>query len=237
MLFGDINYNEESTQLTAQAQNSIALMRGAGSVAEDDMKFPDLTNSLREVKQIVQLLSENNVKKVLLLSDTNASDKALFSLNDSKVNILHIATHGAYVESVKSEDENDAMKRSIMAFAGANLGNGYGIVTAADIAKMNLRQCNLAVLSACETALGMIGSDGVFGLQRGFKNAGVRTLLMSLRTVNDAATTEMMIQFYHALMDGQTPNQALRTAQKFLRRNGYDKPEYWASFIVLDGQQ
>lgn len=237
VLFGDINYNEESTQLTAQAQNSIALMRGAGSVAEDDMKFPDLTNSLREVKQIVQLLSENNVKKVLLLSDTNASDKALFSLNDSKVNILHIATHGAYVESVKSEDENDAMKRSIMAFAGANLGNGYGIVTAADIAKMNLRQCNLAVLSACETALGMIGSDGVFGLQRGFKNAGVRTLLMSLRTVNDAATTEMMIQFYHALMDGQTPNQALRTAQKFLRRNGYDKPEYWASFIVLDGQQ
>ena len=128
------------------------------------------------------------------------------------------------------------MTRSILAFAGANLGDGTGIITASDIAKMNFRHCNLAVLSACETALGQIGSDGVFGLQRGFKNAGVHTLLMSLRKVSDAATTELMIQFYRSLLSGQTPNQALRTAQQYLRKNGYDKPEYWASFIVLDGQ-
>lgn len=171
------------------------------------------------------------------LSDIQASDQAFLSLTNSKVNVLHIATHGAYMAVAKSKDENEALKRSILAFAGANLGDGNGIVTAADIAKMNLRHCNLAVLSACETALGQIGSDGVFGLQRGFKNAGVHTLLMSLRKVDDAATTEMMIQFYRSLMAGQTPNQALRTAQQHLRKNGYDKPEYWASFIVLDGQE
>lgn len=235
VLFGDIDYNEEGTR-TSTPQHSIAVMRGAGSVTADDMQFANLTNTRREIEQIAQILSENKVKNILSLSDTQASDQAFFSLNDSKVNILHIATHGAYAEVLKSKDENDAMKRSIMAFAGANLGGGNGIVTAADIAKMNLRHCNLAVLSACETALGMIGSDGVFGLQRGFKNAGVRTLLMSLRTVNDAATMEMMIQFYRSLMAGQSPNQSLRTAQQYLRKNGYDKPEYWATFIVLDGQ-
>lgn len=65
----------------------------------------------------------------------------------------------------------------------------------------------------------------------------IATLLMSLRPVDDAATGELMIHFYRALVAGQSPNQALRTARQHLRRAGYDKPEYWASFIVLDGQQ
>ena len=237
VLFGDINYNMEGAESTGLAQRSMAETRGAASVSVDDMQFADLTNSRREIEQIVQLLSANKVKNVIALSDTKASIQAFLSLNGSKVNILHIATHGVYIEEAKSKDENDAMKRSIMAFAGANLGNGYGIITASDIARMNLRHCDIAVLSACETALGLIGSDGVFGLQRGFKNAGVHTLLMSLRTVNDAVTTELMIQYYRSLMEGSSPNKALRAAQQHLRRNGYDKPEYWASFIVLDGQE
>ena len=199
------------------------------------MKFASLENSRREIEQIAKLLSAHKVGNVVPMSDAQASDEAFLSLNDSKVNILHIASHGAYREEVKSKDENDAMKRSFLAFAGANLGDGYGIVTAADIAKMNLRHCDLAVLSACETALGQLGADGVFGLQRGFKNAGVHTLLMSLRKVYDAATAEMMIQFYRASLSGQSYREALRTAQQYMREHGYDKPEYWATFVLLDG--
>ena len=236
VLFGDIDYTSEGARPSAETQRSLESMRGAGSASDNDIVFANLENTKREIEQIARLLTSNKVSNVVSLSDANASGQAFLSLNDSKVNVLHIATHGAYKEAM-SEDENDAMRRSILAFAGANLGDGEGIVTAADIAKMNLRHCNLAVLSACETALGQMGTDGVFGLQRGFKNAGVHTLLMSLRPVNDAATTELMIRFYQSLLAGQTPNQALRTAQQYLRKNGYDKPEYWASFIVLDGQE
>lgn len=237
VLFGDINYTEEGAKPEGQTQRSISAMRGAGSSSDDDIVFANLDNTKKEIDEVEKLLSANQVTNILKLSDVKASTEAFLSLNDSKVNVLHLATHGAYIEEAKSKDENDAMRRSLLAFAGANLGDGSGIVTAADIAKMNLRHCNLAVLSACETALGQMGSDGVFGLQRGFKNAGVHTLLMSLRKVNDEATMKMMVQFYSSLMAGQTPNQALRSAQQYLRKNGYDKPEYWASFIVLDGQK
>lgn len=237
VLFGDIDYTDVGTPPSEETKRSLAALRGAGSGSGTDFVFANLEHTKREIEQIARLLTSNKVGNVVSLSATDASGQAFLALNDTKVNVLHIATHGAYTELPKSDDEQRAMDRSILAFAGANLGEGYGIVTAADIAKMNLRQCNIAVLSACETALGQMGADGVFGLQRGFKNAGVHTLLMSLRKVNDAATTELMIQFYRSLMAGQTPNQALRTAQQYLRRNGYDKSEYWASFIVLDGQK
>lgn len=237
VLFGDIDYTDGGTAPSEAVQRSLEAMRGAGSMSGQNLVFANLDNTKREVEQIARLLTSSKVGNVVSLTDTKASNQAFLSLHDSKVNVLHIATHGAYIEVLKSKDEQDAMRRSILAFAGANLGDGQGIVTAADIAKMNLRHCNLAVLSACETALGQMGSDGVFGLQRGFKNAGVRTLLMSLRKVNDEATTELMIQFYKSLMSGQNPNQALRSAQQHLRKNGYDKSEYWASFIVLDGQE
>lgn len=235
VLFGDINYTEEGTKPEEQTQRSISAMRGAGSSSDDDIVFANLENTKKEIDEVEKLLSANKVTNVLKLSDVKASKEAFLALNNSKVNILHLATHGAYIEDKKSKDEDDAMRRSLLAFAGANLGEGCGIITAADIAKMNLRHCKLAVLSACETALGQMGADGVFGLQRGFKNAGTDTLLMSLRKVDDNATMELMVQFYRSLMAGQTPNQALRSAQRYLRTNGYDKPEYWASFIVLDG--
>lgn len=237
VLFGDINYTGEGAKPEEQTQRAISAMRGAGSSSEDELVFDNLENTKKEIDEVEKLLSANKVTNILKLSDVKASTEAFLSLNDSKVNILHLATHGAYIEVAKSKDEDDAMRRSLLAFAGASLGEGCGIITAADIAKMNLRHCNLAVLSACETALGHMGADGVFGLQRGFKNAGVHTLLMSLRKVDDKATMELMVQFYRSLMAGQTPNQALRSAQRYLRTNGYDQPEYWASFIVLDGQK
>ena len=200
MLFGDINYTEEGTKPEEQTQRSVSAMRGAGGNSDNDIVFANLDNTKKEIDEVEKLLFANKVTNILKLSDVKASTEAFLSLNDSKVNILHLATHGAYNKNATSKDANDAMRRSLLAFAGANLGEGCGIITAADIAKMNLRHCNLAVLSACETALGQMGADGVFGLQRGFKNAGVHTLLMSLRNVNDKATMEMMVQFYRCLL-------------------------------------
>ena len=93
----------------------------------------------------------------------------------------------------------------------------------------------MAVLSACETGLGGLGADGVFGLQRGFKNAGVHTLLMSLKSVYDESTALLMVEFYKGLANGLSKREALVEAQKMLRsQEKYNKGEYWAPFILLD---
>ena len=112
------------------------------------------------------------------------------------------------------------------------------ILTAYEISQLDLSDLDLVVLSACETGLGQLEFGGVFGLQRGFKKAGANTILMSVDKVDDEATKILMVEFYRNLMDGKTKHQSLKNAQRYLRQvdNGkYDKPEYWASFIMLDG--
>ena len=109
------------------------------------------------------------------------------------------------------------------------------MLTAREIAQLDFRGLSLAVLSACQTGLGELKEDGVFGLQRGFKKAGARTLLMSLWSVDDEATQVMMSHFYRALVSGQNRRQAFHTAQTALRNTPrFASPFYWASFVMLD---
>ena len=226
-LFGDINYNDEATKSQA-TQRSLASMRGSG----DAGGFADLGNTQREVDGILSVLKSKGIRDAARFSNTEASKSTFMDLTDSNVNLLHIATHGMYKNEKQSTDA-ESMKNSLLAFAGANLDDN-ALVTAADIATMNLRQCDLAVLSACETGLGKLGGDGVFGLQRGFKNAGVHTLLMSLKNVYDDSTADLMIAFYNYLMNGSSKREALVKAQQDIRNKGYVDPKYWASFILLD---
>lgn len=226
-LFGDINYNDEATKSTA-VKRSLASLRGSG----DTGNFANLSNTLREISNIQDILKNKGMKDTEWFHDTEASKEAFLGMTDTKVNLLHIATHGMYKNEKESSD-TESMQNSLLAFAGANLDDN-ALVTAADIAKMNLRQCDLAVLSACETGLGKLGEDGVFGLQRGFKNAGVHTLLMSLKNVYDESTAELMISFYKHLMDGATKREALVKAQQDIREKGFNDPKYWATFILLD---
>ena len=74
-------------------------------------------------------------------------------------------------------------------------------------------------------------TDGVFGLQRGFKNAGIHTLLMSLKSVPDESTSSA---FYKFLSLGKTKREAFAEAQKQIRKEGFTKGEEWASFILID---
>ena len=113
-----------------------------------------------------------------------------------------------------------------------------GILTADEISKLDLRGLDLVVLSACQTALGDITSgEGVFGLQRGFKNAGAKTIIMSLWNVSDFATQHLMTSFYNHYLSGLPKEQSFRMAQKELREMigpGQNKPD-WAAFVMLDG--
>jgi CHAT domain-containing protein/Tfp pilus assembly protein PilF len=105
-----------------------------------------------------------------------------------------------------------------LVLAGANRGEGESILTAEEISGLDLRGCELAVLSACETALGkQEGYQGVMGLQRAFHDAGVQNLVASLWSVSDPATSVLMEHFYEQLWDKkQSPPQALRQAQLFV---------------------
>ncbi|MBQ8594240.1 MAG: CHAT domain-containing protein [Bacteroidaceae bacterium] len=146
------------------------------------------------------------------------------------------------------DDENKALGRSGLFMAGASswfygetIPNHVndGIVTAREIAHLDLTSMNLVVLSACETGLGDITGDGVFGLQRGFKKAGVQSIVMSLWKVDDEATRLLMVEFYtNLVVRKQSKRQALVNAQHYLRTYGdgrYAHPRYWAAFILLDG--
>ena len=113
-----------------------------------------------------------------------------------------------------------------------------GILTADEISKLDMRGLDLVVLSACQTGLGDITSgEGVFGLQRGFKNAGAKTIIMSLWKVSDIATQHLMMSFYNHYLSGMPKEQAFRMAQAELRNltgSGQKKPD-WAAFVMLDG--
>lgn len=144
-----------------------------------------------------------------------------------------------------SQEDYD-LSRSAILFSGANnaLREGYmamegvedGILSAKEIANMNLRGTDLVVLSACQTGLGEISGEGVAGLQRGFKMAGVNTLLMSLWNVDDQATQILMAEFYRNYVVGESKTTALKLAQKKVKETpGFEDPKYWAAFVLLDG--
>jgi CHAT domain-containing protein len=113
-------------------------------------------------------------------------------------------------------------------------------LSAKEISHLDLSNTDLVVLSACQTALGDITNDGVAGLQRGFKIAGVKSVLMSLWKVDDAATYLLMKLFYKSLFAGKNKQQALRDAQNYLRsymvgnERPYNDIHYWGAFILLD---
>ncbi len=140
----------------------------------------------------------------------------------------------------------DPMLRCGLMFAGANLSwtgkqeemlqktGDDGILTAAEVAAMDLSNTKLVVLSACETGLGKIeGSEGVFGLQRGFKLAGVEQLIVSLWAVPDKETMQLMTAFYTDLALTKDPVISFAKAQQQMRNNNPDAPEKWAGFVLV----
>lgn len=201
VLYGGIYYNPEN-------------QRGA---------IQYLPGTLNEVQAIAEQIGATN-----MFTAMGASEEQFKQMSGHAPELMHIATHGFCLSDVT---EVNAMQRTGMLFANSEKAwkgedvdpsREDGILTAQEIAGLNLSGNQLTVLSACETALGAITSDGVMGLQRGFKKAGVHALIMSLWPVNDEATEKMMKAFYKHLNEGMTPREALRSAQYDLR--GF-KPE------------
>lgn len=125
-----------------------------------------------------------------------------------------------------------------LALAGANRlesGTDDGILTALEIAGLDLRGTKLVVLSACETGLGEISvGEGVYGLRRSLVIAGAESQLASLWKVDDTATQELMEAYYRRLGAGEGRANALRHTQlEMLHSTRWKHPYYWASFIPI----
>lgn len=202
-----------------------------------DENLGRLPNTKEEIDNISALYRKK--AKLDIYTETRASEESFRKLSGKGVTMLHIASHGLYT-APRRASEQEAMRGSLLAFCGYNVIGADSIndgkVSAEDVARMNLRDCEMVVLSACKTGLGEKGLDGIFGLQRGFKNAGVGTIVMSLRNVHDEATAQLMTVFYSELASGTSKREALKKAMAEIRSiDKFKKAEYWASFIMLDG--
>lgn len=212
--------------------------------------FKDLRNTKDEVKKIEKTLVDNGFSvKAYLGSKGNA--ESFVALDGKSPSIVHIATHGFYYTPDEAKDKDflrgytDAMSLSGLVFAGGNaawLGKKNvdgvlgGVLTAKDIANLDFKGTDLLVLSACKTGQGKVTAEGVFGLQRAFKKAGVGTIIMSLWNVDDKVTSEFMVAFYEQLTDkanNWNKHKAFEQTKEIIRKKHPD-PYYWAAFVMLD---
>ncbi len=234
-----------------------------------------LYNTKDEVDSITSILESKGIMADYMTKDT-ATETSFKYLAGKKKSIIHVATHGfCWSDSTASKYnmkkqlsfmigenyEDKVMSRTGLLFSGANncfadsvkIPNDKddGVLTAREASSLDLRGLDLLVLSACQTGQGeVIGGEGVFGLQRGFKKAGARSIIMSLWSVNDKATSEMMTKFYHYYFDeGMTKREAFLKAQQYIKDKDndyiYDEDKetdkkmratrpHWAAFILLD---
>lgn len=205
-----------------------------------------LRGSLYEVQRISEIM--DGISCSCNVFTSNDATEASFKARDGKGDdVIHISTHGFFNENELLTNEYNMMDNSGLFFAGAdrywasdtasvavtNDGND-GILRSSEIELMNLNECYLVVLSACETGLGYDdNSEGVYGLQRAFKLAGAEKIMMSLWEVPDTETSLLMECFYKNLKDGEEPNDALWKAQDSVRRQ-YPSPESWGGFVLLN---
>lgn len=195
----------------------------------NDDKLSALASSEGEVRSIYTMFNNQSIKSQAYL--WGCANKQNFC-NDSivKVKYIHLATHGF----VNSENpELSGIQLSPMVGDAQN-----GVLYSNDVYAMKLN-CDLLVLSACETGLGKImKGEGIVGLSRAFLYAGASNLMVSLWKVSDNSTSKLMVEFYRQMLDknnaGLTYAELLQKAKQLLLLDKvYSRPYFWAPFIVI----
>ncbi len=215
--------------------------------------------SAREAHTVDSLMSSYGYN-VDLFTGKYASEEAV-SGYAGKGGLLHVATHGYYVSADETQEKNyyvrlyelnpelmlDPLSRSGLQFAGAEHvwdddedsvtpGHNDGILTAREIALMDLSKVEMVVLSSCESGQGDLSGDGVYGLPRAFKKAGAGTILMSLNPIYEGNYLPfLMNRFYQNQLLGKDRQTAFLEAIQAIRaKPEWNIPEIWQAFILLD---
>lgn len=216
-----------------------------------------LQGTVGESQSVTEKLRSHGTQ-VTYLTGTQANEESFKGIKKDTHDVIHIATHGFFIASEEDKHKNpfiagisnkqlhnDPMTRSGLIFSGGNwawqgnnavTGVDDGILTSKEISNIDLAGTQLAVLSACETGQGEVNSaEGVFGLQRAFKLAGTKSIIMSLWKVDDNATNLLMQNFYDNWMSGMDIENAFNHAIDVVRTNPqYVSPYYWGAFVLID---
>ncbi len=250
LVLGGVDYSAEAGDLGAPARFPSAPVDTTTRALGDS--FEELPGSLREAESIAQIFSQRFKEHPGLWTGRDASKERLHAHAPGK-RYLHLATHGWFAPS-GVPSTLDAGPRGLhadrtvrgfgpmtlcgIALAGANrgrdeLGRVPGILTAEELASFDLRSCELAVLSACETNVGIRRSgQGVLSLQTALHAAGARSSITSLWRVDDVATQRLFELFYIKLWkEGLGKHEALWQAKTSLRAEGHP-PRDWAAWVL-----
>jgi CHAT domain-containing protein len=248
LVFGGINYGENSSGETVW--NYLSGTKDEGNAVSDILKGEKV-----DVKYLSDnMATETYLKKyagnydVLHVATHGFSfpdpDEAKFKEKEEIVESPTVDFRGGTMRGfgVRSFVNNqNPLMRSGLVFAGANdvwnksemSNEDDGVLTAQEVTQIDMRKNFLVVLSACETGLGDIkGAEGVYGLQRAFKMAGVKFIISSLWQVPDKETVEFMEKFYSNIFSLKDIRKAFSETQKAMRQK-YD-PYYWAAFVLIE---
>lgn len=248
-VYGGIEYTKGKHNSNQISYRSIVINELCDSTRNG---FGFLRASGFEADQIASTLQANGIE-TNLVKGMNANEDSFRGMDGHSPSIVHLSTHGFYLvgfdkyseyfnKLIPYSSQNSWMLLSGLLLADANstlrrpndqTPLNDGVITAEEIAMLDLRNTKLVVLSACETAIGENLQEGFGGLVRAFKNAGVKSVLASLWKVPDDATAKLMISFYKLFLSGTEMHLALKMAQKEVSKL-YPDPYYWAGFILLD---
>ena len=265
LVIGGINYQGSVEKAEGQHNDSLAY----SYMKQYNPQFEYLPGTLAECDSIYSIRA---CSKDTLLVELQATESALRRLGNNYP-LLNLSTHGFFGASSVPQgtdfhpcSSDESLSESVLVLAGANTNlqdvffNAHtldGILSAREISEMDLSEVSLAVISACQTGLGYITADGVYGIQRGLKNAGVDCMVVSLWNVDDSATNLLISRFHANLRSGMTLHRAFMNARDSLRRTTYtykirtynpfmdvyevkeqpgyyDLPEYSNAFILID---
>jgi CHAT domain-containing protein/tetratricopeptide (TPR) repeat protein len=211
--------------------------RGSGT-----RRFDPLPGSRQEAIEVASYWPAQEPTTVLTGDDAT---ETLFKGLAPSVRVLHVATH-AFFQSEPRPGENP-LRAAGLAMSGANRdpkrGDASdadeGILTAAEIALLDLRGVEWAVLSACGTGQGVLEpGEGILGLRRAFQIAGAHTLIVSLWPVEDDATRYWMRALYASRRAGASTVDAVRAASRAVldekrRAGGTTHPYFWGGFVSI----
>ena len=251
VLYGGLQYDLEPNVMAENAKqydlSSLMVMRG-GDIVRGDSIFRELPGSKVEIERISEILKKSKFK-VTPYTGVNGTEESFLSMHGKAPRILHLATHGFYYTPTEANGVDylrgysDAMSLSGLIMSGGNAawrgkelpaGTLSGVLTANNIAHLDLSNTDMVVLSACQTGQGNATAEGLYGLQRAFKKAGVGTMVMTLWSVSDKVATEFMIKFYESLVENDWDKHKAFEQTKSYIRTQHPDPYHWAAFVMLD---
>lgn len=256
LLVGNPNFNNTATDtidaLAYQINSNDISLYTTRSLEKADIS--PLPATEKEITTISNLLKHYKYTTTTLIGNDAQESEIKKAKSPS---IIHIATHGYFDQDLKNPfneksigtnadrvTENPMLRSGLLLAGSAQTikgkfnpkkGTENGILTAYEVQNMNLENTELVVLSACETGLGEIqNGEGVYGLQRAFRIAGAKTIIMSLWKVDDEATQLLMTTFYEKWLSGKTKREAFKDAQNVLKNSlRYNHPYYWGAFVMI----